>query len=68
LGVARAVLARTPAGPLHEILDRLLASPLGDSKWLLTYWSRERLFSVEARRGWLAPDLKLLLYEQVTAT
>jgi len=68
LGVARAVLARTPVGPLHEILDRLLASPLGDSKWLLTYWSRERLFSVEARRGWLAPDLKLLLYEQVTAT
>jgi len=68
LGVARAVLARAAAKPLHEILDRLLASPLGDSKWLLIYWSRERLFSVEARRGWLAPDLKPLVYEQIAAT
>jgi len=64
LGVARMALASAPARPLHEILDRLLASPLGDSKWLLTYWSRERLFSVEARRRWLAPDLKPLVYER----
>jgi len=65
LGVARAVLASAHARPLHEILAALLASPLGDSKWLLTYWTRERLFSVEARRGWLAPDLKPLVYEQI---
>ncbi len=68
LGVARMVLASAPASPLHEILDRLLASPLGDSKWLLTYWSRERLFSVEARRGWLAPDLKPLVYDELATT
>jgi hypothetical protein len=62
LGAVRAMLAAAPAQPLHEILDRLLDSPLGDSKWLLEYWSRERLFSVEARRRWLAPDLKPLPY------
>ena len=68
LGVTRTVLASAQASPLHEILDKLLASPLGDSKWLLTYWSRERLFSVEARRGWVAPDLKPLVYELVATT
>jgi hypothetical protein len=62
LGAVRAMLAAAPTQPLHEILDRLLDSPLGDSKWLLNYWSRERLFSVEARRRWLPPDLKPLPY------
>lgn len=66
LGVARRGLASAPARPLHEILDMLLASPLGDSKWLLRYWSREKLFSVEARRNWLAPDLEPLIYEQLS--
>lgn len=42
------------------MLDLLLNSPLGNSKWLLEHWSRERLFSVEARRAWLPPDLKPL--------
>jgi hypothetical protein len=28
--------------------------------WLLAYWTRERLFSVDARRGWTEPDLKPL--------
>lgn len=68
LGAARMFLASTPGKPLHEILDMLLASPLGDSKWLLTHWSRERLFSVEARRGWLAPDLKPLVCEEIAPT
>lgn len=62
LGAVRAVLALAPAKPLHEILEELLVSPLGDSKWLLDYWSRDRLFSVEARRGWLPPDLKPFPY------
>jgi len=30
---------------------------LGKSDWILTYWSREKLFSVEARRSWVEPDL-----------
>jgi len=62
LGAVRALLTAAPTKPLHEILDGLLTSPLGDSKWPLDYWSRERLFSVEARRRWLPPDLKPLPY------
>ena len=58
LAAARARLIASPDRPLHEILDGLLASPMGESKWLLDYWSREKLFSVQARRHWLAPDLK----------
>lgn len=38
----------------------LLATPMGDKDWPMTYWSRGRLFSVEARRGWVDPDLKPL--------
>ncbi len=60
LGAARAQLGVSPDKPLHAILDAMLASPLGNSKWLLDYWSRERLFSPEARRRWLPPDLKPL--------
>jgi hypothetical protein len=36
---------------------RLLASPLAAPDFPLRHYSRERLFSVEARRRWLAPDL-----------
>ncbi len=60
LRAARHVLAAHDALPLHEVLDRLMASPLGRSGWLLDHWSRERLFSVEARRTWLEPDLQPL--------
>lgn len=58
---ARAFLAERPKGePLHETIDALMAGPLGRSDWLLTYWTRDRLFSVEARRDWIAPDLAAL--------
>lgn len=36
---------------------QLLASPLADRAVLFRYWSRERLFSPEARAAWLPPDL-----------
>jgi len=45
---------------LHRVANALMAGPLGESKWLLAYWSRERLFSVAARRGWVEPDLAAL--------
>lgn len=38
----------------------LIASPLGDKDWLFTYWSRDTLMSVAARRNWVAPDLRSL--------
>lgn len=59
LRAAAAWLAAHP-GPRHEALNGLLASDYGRSDWLLAYWSRPRLFSVEARRAWLDPDLKPL--------
>ena len=45
------------AAPLHRVLASLMASPLGRSDWPLSYWRRETLFSVGARRDWIEPDL-----------
>jgi len=42
---------------LHQICNELLSSRFGDPKWLLGYWSRDRLFSGEARSEWTEPDL-----------
>lgn len=48
-----------PAGTdLASLCTGLLASPFGDKHWPLRYWSTDRLFSVEARRQWVAPDLQ----------
>ncbi len=55
---ARAFLARDRARALYATCNALTASPLGKSDWLLRYWSRERLFSIEARRAWLGPDIE----------
>ena len=60
LAAARHRLDASAGRALHEILEALLNSPLGDSKWLLEHWSHDRLFSVEARRMWLPPDRKPL--------
>lgn len=61
LAAIRAFAATLPAGIGDgEASARLLATPMGDKAWPLTFWSRERLFSVEARRGWVEPDLKPL--------
>ena len=63
IAAARAALAAHPADrPLHEVLRELMAGPLGRSDWLLAYWSKPRLFSVEARRSWVEPDLQPLPY------
>jgi len=61
LAAIRAFVATLPAGISDsEAAARLLATPMGDKAWPLTFWSRERLFSVEARRGWVEPDLQSL--------
>jgi hypothetical protein len=46
--------------PLHELINELLLSPMGRRDWPLRFYSRERLFSVEARRGFIPPDLAAL--------
>jgi hypothetical protein len=55
---ARAFLRENPNLPLFETCNALMTSTLGSSEWPLRYWSRERLFSVEARRAWLDPDIR----------
>lgn len=61
LAAIRAFVAALPPGTDDaEAVARLLATPMGDKAWPLTHWSRERLFSVEARRGWVEPDLRAL--------
>jgi hypothetical protein len=61
MAVARAALAAAPDAPLSEVLAALMAGPCGQSGWLLAHWRRETLFSVEARRGWVPPDLAPLV-------
>ena len=46
--------------PIHELVNELLMSPMGRRDWPLRFWSPERLFSVEARRAFVAPDLAAL--------
>jgi hypothetical protein len=41
--------------PLTVLADRLVAQ-CGEKDYLLRFYSRERLFSPEARAGWLPPD------------
>lgn len=57
LASLRAARAGLDDRPLSAVLADLLAGPCGRSDWLFAYWSRDRLFSVEARRGWVEPDL-----------
>jgi hypothetical protein len=49
-----------PKEPLHELVNELLLSPMGRRDWPLRFYSRERLFSVEARRNFVPPDLAAL--------
>ena len=60
LRAARAWLDARPHHPLHRSLAEMLASDYGRSDWMLAYWSKPLLFSVEARRTWVTPDLRPL--------
>lgn len=55
-GVA-AFLAGCATPNLVDRVNALLASPMAPRDWPLRFYSRQRLFSVEARRGWVEPDL-----------
>lgn len=46
--------------PLHVLVNDLLLSPIGKRDWPLRFYSPERLFSVEARRAFAAPDVAAL--------
>ena len=54
----RLFLEQADAGrPIHELVNELLISAMGRRDWPLRFWSKDRLMSVEARRGWVEPDL-----------
>ena len=46
--------------PIHELVNELLLSPMGRRDWPLRFYSPARLFSVEARRHFVDPDLAAL--------
>ena len=53
----RAHLATTEGQGLRDRCNALLLAPEGRRDWPLRFYSRELLFSVEARLGWVEPDL-----------
>ena len=46
--------------PVHELVNELLLSPMGRRDWPFRFYSRDRLFSVEARRNFVRPDVAAL--------
>ncbi len=49
--------------PLFELINGLMVSPMGARDWPLLFYSSERLFSVEARRYFVEPDLRALPWD-----
>ena len=45
--------------PLVETANEVIAQ-FGDSRLIFDYYSRERIFSEEAKSDWVEPDLKVL--------
>ena len=46
--------------PVRELVNELLLSPIGRRDWPLRFYSRATLFSVEARRKFVEPDIAAL--------
>lgn len=59
-GVRLFVAEAQPGAPLHEIVNALLLSPTGRRDWPLRFYSPQRLFSVDARRNFIEPDIASL--------
>jgi len=53
----RLSLAASDGKVLHARVNAILLAPQGRRDWPLRFYSRERLFSMDARRGWVEPDL-----------
>jgi hypothetical protein len=46
--------------PLHQLVNELLLSPMGQREWPLRFYSRVKLMSADARRRFVPPDLAAL--------
>jgi hypothetical protein len=58
LAGVRAFLGRAGEGTLVDRVNGLLMAPEGQRDWPLRFYSRERLFSIPARRALIEPDLQ----------
>lgn len=56
----RTALARSEGRGLAERVNALLLAEEGRREWPLQFYSGERLFSKDARLGWVEPDLSPL--------
>jgi hypothetical protein len=56
-GVRLFLAEADPREQLHELVNGLLLSPMGQRDWPLRFYSEQRLFSVEARRNFVRPDV-----------
>ena len=45
---------------LADLANQFIHSPMGKRDWPMRFYSRDRLFSVDARRNFVAPDLAAL--------
>lgn len=59
-GVRLFLSEANPDQPLVDLVNQLLLSPMGRRDWPLRFYSTERLFSVEARRTIVPPDIAAL--------
>jgi len=57
IAAVRGHLATTEGEGLSTRINALLQAPEGRRDWPLHFYSRELLFSPEARLGWVEPDL-----------
>lgn len=61
LYAAEHILNSSPSNTeLFEVTNRLLVSKYGASDWIFEYWTKSVLFSPEARREWVSPNLRPL--------
>jgi hypothetical protein len=61
LAGVRAFLRGAPADAgLAALVNALLVAPAGGRDWPLRFYTRERLFSIAARRGFVPPDRQAL--------
>ena len=56
-GVRLFLAEADPGERLHELVNELLLSPMGRRDWPLRFYTPARLFSVEARRNFVPPDI-----------
>jgi hypothetical protein len=64
------LLARAREAASGKTLEKLVETNprLLEKNFLLAYYSRERLFSDEARRSWMEPDLKPLFANAIASS